>query len=354
MNAFALLSKNQNQYIERELKKFGLTDFAKLQGGGSSVENQYDEYWLSGGNTNKFEEQLNSRNVGIRLAINYNEIEGKVIKINKKSNHIFEIEFGEYPQSIASNQIQEVARKIDLEETGKIYHINGRKITDKVSAFLARSVIELRLDEKKIIQMKPNISKKNIIINNKQYSSKKTLFIEVKPLRWLVFEELGIAVTKDIIASGVKFEEVKYFIENYLFSEITDSIHEAFEQDIIRKISAIKQRRELLLKELNDLKYSLSIKSDAEIIKEIDKEFRNEYGVSQKEFERILKKLYKYYLTYKVRNNEISVLEQLKLTLLYLKGVSLEELTEIYAMDQEKLTDYIKQTRKIIEVKRNW
>ena len=174
----------------------------------------------------------------IRPAINYSKIE--MYAKNKKTNQhgVLEVEYGEYPQTIVSEETSKnlnhaLSRNL-LKETGKTYTGDLAQITNFTAPFTEKKYKEYEIcgtkyvlfDDFKNYNVDRKLSDGRTIEELKQY------WLEVEPIKWLVDEEKDIAITKNIIAAGIPFSnkieyegefdktDIKEYIDKYLIKEI--------------------------------------------------------------------------------------------------------------------------------------
>ena len=175
------------------------TDFAKREGKGYEgwcveevdCNGAYPAIYKEDGGFHSI--SLNNPYVGIRPAVNYNEIalSSKVIK--EYENGLKEVEFGEYPQDKVEDYLQEhISQKLltgKLNETGKNYTIynNDEEHPD---------VIRLK-------EVQDEFGDK--------YVYKDDTWYKVSPVRWIVSEKANIALTKYMIQGGIPYGE--YVVE---------------------------------------------------------------------------------------------------------------------------------------------
>lgn len=145
---------------------------------------------------------------GIRPAVKYSDIKDECKNKIDLGNGISLVEYGEYPQKVIGEseyyKLNAELYKGEARFTGKTYSAYVRK------GRKAFSGTNFELDE--IIRVE----------DGKKYVIKCSVVYEVEPLTWLVDEENDIAITRDIICSGVKYEPMKFLtqedIQNWFFT----------------------------------------------------------------------------------------------------------------------------------------
>jgi len=160
---------------------------------------------------------MEDENCGGRPAIKYSQIKDLATNVIKNSNNVIEVEYGEYPQTIAS---EEVASELELLYKTKLLLKTGKKYTSdnwRYSGHLSRYDCfptdyyrEYKYAGKKYIRLvykKDYYDNEHILSNGKKIQHKqKTYWIEVKPIKWLVDKKSDIAITKKIIFAGEYFD----------------------------------------------------------------------------------------------------------------------------------------------------
>jgi len=366
-----LLKEEEQIFIDKKMKKLGIiskmTDFSKLVGGANWSVGTELEYWLLSGKTNYSLKNMviphsNIRNIGFHLVMDMNESPCRVQNKKQLSNGIYEVEFGEYPTTVIPANLQKEIMRYDLEETGKHYHINGRKVDDLQNPFLPKTLIEYSYQNHKFVELKPNIIGRSIQINGKKITDRKPLLIGVLPLKWVMFEKLGIVVTEDIIISGIKYKDINPFLREYLEKEITDysqivDLEKSVIQSVEKRLEEIQRERKKLLDEEKILWKKLSLletKTLEEKLKEINEEYKNNFGIEQLEFDNLLRELYNFHKKNNITQTELSILEKLMVTLKYAKGVSLKELANECNLKETKVSYHIRLTKEILKNSYNW
>lgn len=177
---------------------------------------------------------------------------------------IKEIKYGEYPQSVASEEIsrklENLYQKEKLENTGKIYRVG------------ANNFIEYEFDSNKYIRV---CGIKNIgetLSDGRKIGNYGAYWIKVEPITWLIDEKAGIALSKNILFAGIPYYYEAYngLIEQ---SHIYNFMNESFAKDIIPsnfKQSYLNNKSE----KLNDKSIKIN-----RIIEEIESLLKYYYGV---------------------------------------------------------------------------
>lgn len=200
-----------------------------------------------------------SRKFGVRPAIQYSEIIKDVSKVKYRPGYI-EIEYGEYPQTLASKDMSD---KLDIaymngliKQTGKSY-ITDSVIPDFVTtAFVPKSHIEYELDGQKYIRFVTEsdygqtfLSDGNCIKNNRVY------WIKVEPVTWLVDGNTNMALSERILFSGIQFySDLDTDIVNFENSNIKRFMDKYFSKDIMKEDMDSNKKRFALANEKQKIK----------------------------------------------------------------------------------------------------
>ena len=159
------------------------------------------------------------RNIAVRPCISLADIPETLIKAPENVSGIFEIQYGEYPQTVAPMYVTIILEQLlqteKLKKTGKAYTIDSRKYGDREKGFLPRRLTEYEYDGKKYVQVKANSDfggQQFELSNGVGYLNGDYVWIEVLPVAWFVDRKAGVALSKKSLFSGVKFVETgSYF-----------------------------------------------------------------------------------------------------------------------------------------------
>lgn len=134
-------------------------------------------------------------------------------------NGVCEVEFGEYPQQAASEELQQELERqfvIGLPTTGNSYTLNGVDIENRRDNFVGIMYDEYEYQGNKYIRVLKNShtyfpdSDKT---NNQAIKAAdgEPVWIQVSPVKWLLDKKSGLLIAKDCLLSGIRFDrKVKY------------------------------------------------------------------------------------------------------------------------------------------------
>lgn len=239
------------EYNKLEIfRKYGIiaaiTDFSILLGGvvGTTLKDRIGYWWTKSrfqyviavvGINNKCFTYSNSRVIGVRPVVSYSYI-SKFASNRVVKNDIEEVEFGEYPQTIVSEEyskeLESLYSQNELKQTGKKYTTDSVYYEECNNRFQPRTHIEYEYKGSKYIRF---IADKNgedkLLSDGRKVEINKPYWLKVEPITWLVDKKSGIALCKKIIFSGIRFNiaynisnfkdtEIKHFMDNYFSKEI--------------------------------------------------------------------------------------------------------------------------------------
>ena len=197
------------------------------------------------------------RYIGARPTISYSSISDYASNGHVNEEGIFEIEYGEYPQQVASDELQEQLNKEfeagNLELSGKTYTTDSIELKNCSQKFKPQILEEYVINNKKYIRVKADLCeiycRVYMFSNGKIYANGDYVWVEVQPIKWLVDEKENLAISKYILYAGVQFKygrhyngdfkrtDQKFFLDNFFSKEIVL-------KDSLKKIVSIEQTNE--------------------------------------------------------------------------------------------------------------
>jgi len=210
-----------------------------------------------------------------RISVSYDEIENKCTKKERDElDGVLEVEYGEYPQSLAPKEIQDKLENAynngSLEETGKTY------TTDKVYK-------EYEYNRKKYIRIDVKI-KDTYKKDDKEYKNNDNAWIEVEPIKWWVDEKLNLAFTEKGFLTGQAFHIGIGYNGNFQNTTTKKYLDKSFAKDIIP--SKLKPKKDYQVVDILNSDY------DNQELKQLTiDEKRNVIASLEKEVKEILDKL---------------------------------------------------------------
>ena len=205
----------------------------------------------------------------IRTAINYSKIE--MYAKNKKTNQhgVLEVEYGEYPQTIASEEISKALEyaynKESLKQTGKTYTSYPQIDSNYKKNLIPKKYFEYEFSGKKYIRI---VNSKIIygkeLSNGRKIEIDEPYWIEVEPIKWLIDEKTNKAITEKLILTGIDFNTISDTKGNF---EETD-IYKFMEKYLCKEIIELdKNNKNKNISKINQYNFDYSQVSEEEIIK---------------------------------------------------------------------------------------
>ncbi len=269
MKGFRLLSKNELvgrivAVFSRQYWKATLTDFAILLGGlpvdyeGASPN--YGFWWLedidSSSKNDKVlcvgkDAEITSASatvgkIGVRPTINYSLIKPYISSSKVIKPGLEEVEFGEYPNM---NVNKELGFKLEneyfnnnLATLSKSYSI-GNGSSDN---FAVTKCPVYEYEGEKYIRFVPNKSfYYTMLSNNSSIEKDRPYWIKVCPVKWIVDVENDMAVTKDVLFSGVPYSNgiprgysyslINEYLDKYFSNEIENKEEMNLDKTVVRE-----------------------------------------------------------------------------------------------------------------------
>ena len=222
-------------------------------GNNQKLENRTGWYWTKtddGDNDarvvdfdgNDYNYFVNNRSGVVRPALPFSSISSICSNRVRAQDGILEVEYGEYPQTAVSKELQKTLEKLfktrRLVKTGKSYTRDSVPYDRYADRFQAERQEEYEYNGKKYVRIKVNSCfnrSKFKLSNGEEYQYEDYVWIEVKPIKWLVDEERNIAITEKILFAGVQFKNTRdykgdfentdlyYYMDTY-FSKEMESI----------------------------------------------------------------------------------------------------------------------------------
>ena len=238
--------------------KCAITDFSILLGGyvsdyytseGNSRKDRTGWWWTKssdGDNATRvvyangysYWNYVHKRLGGARPALPYSSISSISSNGVRGKNGILEVEYGEYPQTIVS---EDFARTLEraysnrtINQTGKSYTTDSVRHQDTDTPFQARAHTEYEYNGRKYIRF---VGDSNcygeILSDGRKIQNGNIYWVEVEPIKWMIDEKANIALSKKIIFSGVQFNRERNYKGNFNRTDIKKFMDNYFAKDII-------------------------------------------------------------------------------------------------------------------------
>lgn len=214
--------------------KANITDFAILQGGVSI--NGKGKYYLKPKNARisyilpngKFESEgysmMNVRNIGVRPVI-------QTASIPYLSKYDIFVKIGNYPQYVPKNSLQEKLEcqfmKGKLVITGNSYTFNSKACCEyeyKGRRFIRISTEKALVNKNGLVKLSDYFS----------YTPGCYVWIEVKPVVFVVNHEKKFAIARDILYAGIPFKDCEYYDGDFNNSFIKKNMDDVFSKELMQ------------------------------------------------------------------------------------------------------------------------
>ena len=317
-----IFGKNQLDILKKYGTKCAITDFAILLGGSRTIEYYTEEgiksrasgwitktpdgnYWVCYVDKygSKNQKIADSCDYGARPALPYSSI-SKVFS-KKEKNGIFEVEYGEYPQTIVSEYSSSILESAYLKgtmtKTGKSYTTDSFKYNNGGFPFRAREHIEYAYNGKKYIRFvgDSDFVGAAVLSDGRIIKEGEVYWVEVEPIKWIIDEKEDIALSKKILFRGIPFNHKMLYQGNFDETIIKWFMNTHFAKDIIPSNIISKQKKE------NNEKIS-------EILKDIDNYLEKYLGNNKEKITKQIKEV----INKKISdyNSKLEKIESLKIT----------------------------------------
>ncbi len=247
-NEITLLTKEQVENLDI-LKKYGIeadeTDFYIIQYGIYLADGK-GEYWTKTprsdnsygvfivspyGNVNG--SYAYDTHSGVRPVIPLSQIYRSKKELNKVlESNIDIVEYGEYPQTVADENLEEklesLYQKGEIKKTKKSYisMLKGEK--EKYQEYIYQNNKYIRVKEAKILYSDYEFA------NGREAIKGETYWLKVEPIEWLIDKNAKIAIAKNALTdmpfsyrgnNDYEKSDIKVFLEGYFINEIEPSIN---------------------------------------------------------------------------------------------------------------------------------
>jgi len=227
------------QAIKSYGTKVGMSDLAVLLGGAVSSSNtttsdgQRSAYvWSASSDANGDVRAVynsgdrdcsnpDKRNLGARPALPSSvasSIRLSEAKPSQKISGVDVVEYGEYPQTIAeeniTRELEQAFSRNQLQKTGKTYNFDSEKRDAYDKPFNAKEHAEYQHKGKKYIRVEAKPydydNDHSVLSNGKTPQTGEVYWVEVQPIEWLR-DPSGICVARQALFAGVQFDRNKRY-----------------------------------------------------------------------------------------------------------------------------------------------
>lgn len=250
-----------------------MTDYSKLLGGISGWWTQTIDGRLVITADYGRRSLSNAKNVGrgARPAVSYRLIASNSKNEVRGEEGVLEVEYGEYPQTIVpddlSTQLESAFSNKTINKTGKQYTFyDGRPKNAILMSLDLHKLEEYEYNGKKYVRfVVGTFGNGRYLSDSRSIKKGEVYWVEVEPIKWLVDEKANIAVSKNLIFSGMPFDTFGQTFESSLIKKFMD---EYFSKEIIPvRSSEVVLDTDLKTKnptpEKNNKPYAFTFKKDS-------------------------------------------------------------------------------------------
>ena len=175
--------------------------------------------------------------IGVRPAISYSSISPYVTNVNRLDKGILEVDFGAYPRDVVSSDLSEKLENIyntgTLNTTSKVYTCKSTGYTNSKEPPDYKQFVEYEYNGERYIRYVCNECLLYVNFHGCLHVIPGDVFwIKVEPIKWIVDELNDVALSKEILFSGMKYDD-----ENYMGD---------FEETSIKKYIDLHFAREII------------------------------------------------------------------------------------------------------------
>lgn len=211
-----------------------------------------------------------NRVIGGRPAISYSEISLNASNKTRRKDGILEVEYGEYPQTIVSKEYANILENEflnrRLNKTGKIYTTDSVKYEDAFRyqdmdiPFKANTYVEYEYNGKKYIRFVSNSNSwGEVLSDGRKIQDKEIYWVEVEPIKWLIDEKKGLALSKKVVFAGVQFDRKSKYNGSFEKSDIKRFMDSFFSKEIREDRFTYVNRKLDEIEENTDIKSNLRL-----------------------------------------------------------------------------------------------
>lgn len=183
------------------------------------------------------------RHVAARPALTFSYNHNISPNLVRGSLGALELEFGEYPQQVASKQesasLERLLKKGRLSETGKTYTTDSVPIDERNTSFTPVSHVEYEHDGNKFVRIKANTMYMDDafrLSDGEKYKNGDYVWVKVTPISWIYDPDKNVFFSKRCLYSGVRFAkqdgtytgnfeqtEANYFLQTYFAKDFVSN-----------------------------------------------------------------------------------------------------------------------------------
>jgi hypothetical protein len=158
-------------------------------------------------------------------------------KPSRKISGVDVVEYGEYPQTIAeeniTRELEQAFSKNQLQKTGKTYNFDSEKRDAYDKPFNAKEHAEYLHKGKRYVRVeaKPYGEGYSTLSNGKTPQTGEVYWIQVQPIEWLR-DPSGICVARQALFAGVQFDRKKSYDGNFEKTDMKQYLQSHFAKEM--------------------------------------------------------------------------------------------------------------------------
>jgi hypothetical protein len=157
-------------------------------------------------------------------------------KPSRKISGVDVVEHGEYPQTIAPEEVSEKLEKAlttrKLQATGKKYTFDGEEEDAYDTPFSAKEHVEYQHNGKRYIRVEAKpYDDDSVLSNGHAPEAGEACWIEVQPIEWLR-DPSGICVARQALFAGVQFDRKKSYDGNFENTDMKQYLQNHFVKEM--------------------------------------------------------------------------------------------------------------------------
>ena len=157
-------------------------------------------------------------------------------KPSRKISGVDIVEYGEYPQTIAPEEVSEKLEKAlttrKLQATGKKYTFDGEEEDAYDTPFSAKEYVEYQHNGKRYIRVEAKpYDEDSVLSNGHTPEAGEACWIEVKPIEWLR-DPSGICVARQALFAGVQFDKNKSYDGDFAKTDMKQYLQNHFAKEM--------------------------------------------------------------------------------------------------------------------------
>lgn len=160
-------------------------------------------------------------------------------EINRSDEGILQVEFGYYPQMVATKEMQGILEreysKGKLNLTGNRYTTDSSKYNEYDIKFQPQEHQEYEYNGKRFVRIKANScydGNRFVLSNGESYRDGDYVWVEVQPVKWLIDEKERIMLCDKIIFAGIPFKSTGEYTGEFEYTDVKRFMDDYFSKEL--------------------------------------------------------------------------------------------------------------------------